>query len=302
MKKVLLLVNFHAGTGMMKENLPEMLEVLSAHGCECTVYPIPNPNMTTHEIIAGAKGRFDVIACAGGDGTLNHMISAMIENDVDAAMGYIPSGSTNDFSRSIDGGRKLSISEQCLAIAEGKPFVYDIGSFNERYFNYVAAFGALTSVSYNTSQDLKNLMGYGAYMLNALASVPDGLRTRIHGDVAIDGKRVSGDYIFGGVCNTNSVGGVATPWLSRAELNDGLFEVVLIDAPANILELNEALTDLRSGNRESTHVHFYQGSDISMHMDQKIVWTLDGEEGSAVDNVEIKVLHNAVKLMVPLDV
>ena len=196
-KKILLFANGTSGTNSAVNDLFEMIRLLSKQNCVVTVYPIiPDDGLVCENVLDHLNDHYDVIACCGGDGTLNHVMSQVIQNNISVPIGYIPAGSTNDFSRSINNGRALSLEEQCQAIAKGTPFAYDVGKINDEYFNYIAAFGAFTRVSYDTSQKWKNTLGYAAYTLNAIASIPEGLAYHTHVKYVHDGVTDEGDYIF----------------------------------------------------------------------------------------------------------
>ena len=142
-KKVLLLANPVAGTEKAKKELMPIICSLSEKGCEVTVYPIePERGLVSENILRDARGRFDLIMCIGGDGTLNHVINGMMNNDIHVPISYIPGGSTNDFSRNINGD--LDWEDLCAIAAVNRSFRYDIGKLNDRYFNYIAGFGAFT--------------------------------------------------------------------------------------------------------------------------------------------------------------
>lgn len=300
MKKVLLLTNMDAGTGAIAENLPRILQQLVQAGCEVTVYPILyRQGLDTQAILEKTKGRFDCILVSGGDGTLNHLIDAMMHTAYDRPYAFLPLGSCNDFSRSIYHGRQPDLEDVCRAIVEGHPFYYDIGAFNMRYFNYIAAFGAFTDVSYTTAREWKNLLGYGAYAMRALSNLPNGLNTRVHMRLECDDQILQGDYLLGGICNTRSVAGMQTPLLSASKLNDGKMELLLIDVPKDLFEMNAILAALHHENTRDPHIHLLQGSHFHFIFDQEISWTLDGEDGGKVKEADIHVVSDRIATLLP---
>ncbi len=178
-KRVLLLANPVAGTEKAKKELMPIVCALTEKGCEVTVYPIePEKGLVSESILRDAKGRFDLVMCIGGDGTLNHVINGMMKNDFHVPISYIPGGSTNDFSRNINGD--LDWEALCCIAAGNRSFRYDIGKLNDRYFNYIAGFGAFTEISYSTNQNMKNVFGYGAYVLNMIAKLPQNVSYKEH--------------------------------------------------------------------------------------------------------------------------
>ena len=299
-KKILLLVNSVSGTRNAVNQLFNMIRFLTEKDCLVTVYPIvPELGLVSENITSFVnENDFDVIACCGGDGTMNHLINVVMNEHIACPIGYIPTGSTNDFSKSMNGGRSLTLEEQCSAIAEGNTFAYDVGKVNDRYFNYIAAFGAFTKVSYDTPQKWKNVLGYGAYVLNMVGNIPGGITYRRHVKYEYDNGIGEGDFIFGAICNTTSVAGVKSPLVQNAKMNDGLFEVILVMYPNNIIDLNQIVQKMASGNTDDQHVIRFTTSHIRMTFDQPVAWTLDGEEYETEKSVNILNNRQEIKLCV----
>ncbi len=296
-KKVLLMINYTSGTGNGKRDLVKIVDELSKRNCEVTVYPImPKYGLDSETIIQNRHQDFDIFVCYGGDGSLNYVVNGMMANKVDKPIGYIPGGSTNDFSKSFDNA--ITIEEKCKAIAEGKEFAYDLGLFNEhRYFNYVAAFGAFTQTSYSASTNVKNVLGYGAYALNALASLSESFSFREHMIITHDGAVDEGTFIYGGISNSLSIGGMKLPFYKDAALDDGKFEVLLVKSPDNVGELAMILNDLASGQVNDNYVYSFKAEHIRIQSDNEITWTLDGEFGGSFKDTSIDIQPKAMRIM-----
>lgn len=302
LKKILLFANGTSGTNSAANDLFEMIRLLSKQHCIVTAYPIiPSQGLVCEDVLDKLQDHYDVIACCGGDGTLNHVVSQILKDHIHVPIGYIPTGSTNDFSRSINNGKTLTIEEQCNAIAYGTPFPYDVGKINDEFFNYIAAFGAFTRISYDTSQKWKNLLGYAAYALNALASIPEGLSYHSHVTYEHDGISEEGDFIFGAVANTNSIAGVQSPLVQNAKLDDGQFEVILIKQPNNILDINRILSKLTSGNTDDNYVTVFKTDHIIFRFESETAWTLDGEKGMPGNCADIQCLNKAAAILTSSD-
>ena len=299
-KRILLLANAVSGTNNAVDNLFDIIEMLSERGCIVAVYPIdPSKGLVSEDILSNLpENMFDVIACCGGDGTLNHVLNQMLKNHIDLPIGYFPTGSTNDFSRSINGGKQLTLEEQCDAIAFGNEFAYDVGDINGEYFNYIAAFGAFTEVSYDTSQNLKNTLGYAAYVLNLIAHIPNGLSYHMHAKYSYDGGEGEGNFIFGAVANTTSIGGVKSPLIQNSQLDDGKFEVILISVPKNIVDLNRIMNKMTSGNTDDTYVIKFTTSHIHFDFEDDVRWTLDGEASDKSNVAEVTCEKQAARILI----
>lgn len=293
MKKLLLIINPVAGRNQAQADLFKMVRVFSEHDCEVTVYPTRGPQDCTRKVLADA-GRFDLVVCCGGDGTLNEMVSGMMQREDHVPMGYIPLGSTNDFAASLH--LPSHVEEAALRCVEGTAFHMDVGSLNDRYFNYIAAFGAFTEASYATPQQIKNALGHLAYILEGVKSL--GRLQPIHVRITADGEAFEEDYLFGAVTNTVSLGGVLRLDPSRVLLDDGMYELLLVKNPQNPAEAQAMLSALMLQNYDGPLVRMLRASDILFESNHEISWTIDGEFGGSFSTTHILNNKNAVTLMV----
>ena len=293
MKKLLLIINPVAGRNQAQADLFKMVRVFAEHDCEVTVYPTRGPQDCTRKVLADA-GRFDLVVCCGGDGTLNEMVSGMMQREDHVPMGYIPLGSTNDFAASLH--LPSPVEEAALRCVEGTAFHMDVGSLNDRYFNYIAAFGAFTEASYATPQQIKNALGHLAYILEGVKSL--GRLQPIHVRITADGEAFEEDYLFGAVTNTVSLGGVLRLDPSRVLLDDGMYELLLVKNPQNPAEAQAMLSALMLQNYDGPLVRMLRASDILFESNHEISWTIDGEFGGSFSTTHILNNKNAVTLMV----
>ena len=293
MRKLLLIINPVAGRNQAQADLFKMVRVFAEHDCEVTVYPTRGPQDCTRKVLADA-GRFDLVVCCGGDGTLNEMVSGMMQREDHVPMGYIPLGSTNDFATSLH--LPSHVEEAALRCVEGTAFHMDVGSLNDRYFNYIAAFGAFTEASYATPQQIKNALGHLAYILEGVKSL--GRLQPIHVRITADGETFEEDYLFGAVTNTVSLGGVLRLDPSRVLLDDGMYELLLVKNPQNPAEAQAMLSALMLQNYDGPLVRMLRASDILFESNHEISWTIDGEFGGSFSTTHILNNKNAVTLMV----
>ena len=293
MRKLLLIINPVAGRNQAQTDLFKMVRVFAEHDCEVTVYPTRGPQDCTRKVLTDA-GRFDLVVCCGGDGTLNEMVSGMMQREDHVPMGYIPLGSTNDFAASLH--LPSHVEEAALRCVEGTAFHMDVGSLNDRYFNYIAAFGAFTEASYATPQQIKNALGHLAYILEGVKSL--GRLQPIHVRITADGESFEEDYLFGAVTNTVSLGGVLRLDPSRVLLDDGMYELLLVKNPQNPAEAQAMLSALMLQNYEGPLVRMLRASDILFESNHEISWTIDGEFGGSFSTTRILNNKNAVTLMI----
>lgn len=293
MKKLLFIFNPRSGRGQIRACLPEILDIMVKSGFDVMVHTTQSQG----DAISVTRDRaheFDRIVCSGGDGTLDEVVSGMMQSDVRIPIGYIPAGSTNDFGNSL--GIDKDMTRAAEIAVHGVPFPVDIGSFNDRYFVYVAAFGIFTEVSYSTPQDMKNNLGHLAYILEGAKQLRDVPSYRMQ--VEYDGNVMYDEFIYGMISNSNSIGGFRQMVPKNVSLNDGLFEVTLIRMPKNPIELADVINCLQTGRRDSDMLYSFQTSGIRLTSSEEVSWTLDGEFGGTQSTSEIRLCHKALEIMV----
>lgn len=297
MKKALVLINKTSGTGKAGNDTLEIVTKLAEKGYEPVVFPIlPGSGLTSETIIPEYDGMLDLIMCSGGDGTLNHVMNQVMLLKEKPVLAYVPSGSTNDFAKGLG---IPSVRSKAIDIAvNGRPYTYDVGKMNDHYFNYVAAFGAFSKVSYATDQELKNVLGYAAYVLSAMAEIPQSLGYSCHMKIEADGLMEEGDYIFGAVSNSASVAGMTLFADTDIKQDDGQMKLLLIRAPKNLAEFNAIIAALATKEPDNPYLTYKQVKNVKLVSDEKIEWTLDGEFGGAFKKTTIEVVNKAVSIMV----
>ena len=292
LKRLLFVVNPCAGMKRVNRFLPELIALFTANGYENIVYMTAGRGDAT-DIVARRAKDVDLVVCAGGDGTFNEVVAGMLQSGVQRPIGYIPAGSTNDFASSL--GLPKQIMDAARCIMEGTPHNYDIGRFNDRYFSYVASFGAFTRASYSTPQSVKNALGHLAYILEGIRDIPN--IHKIHLRIETDNQTFEDDYLFGAVSNSTSVGGILTLDPSVVDMNDGLFEILLIKSPSNAAGLNECIMALSSQKYNSRAISFCTTRHARIYADPAMDWTLDGEMAKGDSVIEVENLYNAITLL-----
>lgn len=283
MKNMLFVFNPRSGREQIKRHLMEILDIFSGAEYDIHVHATQKQGDAA-EIVRRLGNRMHLIVCSGGDGTLNEVISGMMELKRTPLLGYIPAGSTNDFASSLKLPRQMGKAAE--AIVKGKPFPIDIGTFcGDRHFVYIAAFGAFTEVSYQTSQDKKNRLGHQAYMLEGLKSL-SAIRP-CHMRVEWEEGTLEEDFVFGMVTNTVSVGGFKGLVNQSVALNDGVFEVLLIRMPRTPADLSNIVSYMFLKEQPNEYVYKFKTSAIHFVSDGEVDWVLDGEFGGSRTQVDI---------------
>ena len=291
---MLFIYNPRAGKAMIKNHLPDIIDVFTKGGYEVTVHPTQACMDATNVVLQKAN-EYDLIVCSGGDGTMDEVVTGMLQLDKKIPIGYIPAGSTNDFARSLRISNDMV--KAAKEIVDGRFYPCDAGRFNDNYFIYVAAFGLFTDVSYETDQHIKNVLGHAAYLLEGakrLSSV-----TSYEMKILCDGQVYEGEYIYGMVTNSRSVGGFSKLTGKTVDLNDGYFEGCLIKRPRNINELNQIIIAILDDKVDSEYMQCFKAQQIEFRCQVDVPWTLDGENGGKHAIVNIKNEFQALDLIIP---
>ena len=294
-QRVLLMVNPMAGRQKIRNELLYVVDTLTKAGYETIIYTTQGKD-ATRDLLAEKDSQFDRVICCGGDGTFNEILSATMHWDKRPILGYIPAGTTNDFAA----GLKLpsDIREAAVNIVRGTPHTVDAGLFNTSYFSYVASFGAFTETSYSTPQNFKNALGHLAYILEGIKEIPAFTSYTVC--VEADGQIYKDSYIFGAVSNARSVGGILKISDSLVDLNDGVFEVMMIKMPKTLMDRSAIVTSLTSLNPlkyDPSMFLFLQTKELKITFEQEMVWSLDGERVSGGKEARIACIKDAFKIL-----
>lgn len=292
MKKMLFILNPIAGMRKANRVLADILGVFNRAGYTVETYVTAAQGDGREQALKRGK-EADLIVCCGGDGTFNEVLSGILESGLDVPLGYIPSGSTNDFATTL--GLPADPVRAAQRVVEGEAQSLDVGAFGNRYFSYVASFGAFTKASYSTPQNVKNAIGHLAYLMEGIQELSQIRKT--HVKLELDGETVEDDFLFGAVCNSTSVAGILTISSDRVDLCDGLFEVLLVRAPKDLAEIAECIQAIQKQTYDCRMLTFRSAAKVRVFADPDMTWTLDGERQDGAREICIENLHKAVKVI-----
>ena len=292
-KKLLFIFNPCSGKGQIKNKLMEVIDIMVKAGYEVTVHSTQDREDAMQKVKSEAKN-YDLVICSGGDGTLDEAVTGMMQSEKKVPLGYIPAGSTNDFANSLKIPK--DIVKAAHVAVEGRKFPVDVGYFNGDSFIYIAAFGLFTDVSYQTSQELKNVLGHAAYILEGAKRLHNITSYKMR--VEYDGNIIEDEFAYGMITNSVSVGGFKKLTGKNVLLDDGLFEVTLIRMPKKPVESNEILSCLANLKDDSDLIYTFKTDCVKFLPEDVIPWTLDGEFGGEHKNVIVKNVHQALEIMV----
>ncbi len=292
-KQLLLIVNPCSGRKKAIKQLADIISVFNKANYTVITH-ITSCNGECQSVAMEYASEVDMIVCCGGDGTFNEMISGVLESGVDIPIGYIPAGSTNDFATTLQ--LSTDVVRAATDIVEGEPVSLDVGQFAERYFAYIASFGVFTKASYETPQEWKNVLGHAAYILSGIQELSQLKPHNLCFELS-SGEVVEGNFLFGAISNSTSVGGVISLSRDKVDLCDGKLELLLIHTPKDLVELTDCIISIQKKTYDSKLITFLNASEIKVFVPEKLNWTLDGEKGPAYKEIDIKCLGKAIRLV-----
>ncbi len=296
MPNLLLIINPKSGKNKPSGFFESVRRSLDYSGWKVTVKYTEHRDHAT-ELAQSCDG-FERVVCIGGDGTLNEVINGLMTLDKRPQLGYVPAGSTNDFAMGIGLPKSTSRSSRLAGSYNVSPI--DVGAFTDdsgktRYFSYVASFGMFTKVSYSTNQNIKNIFGHMAYIFEGVKTVADlnnykPFKMRIQ----TENSTIEQEYIFGAVTNSTSLGGLVKLDKNNVHVNDGVFEMLLIRKPKNLIDLSDTVGQLLNHKYRADRIIFSHTDHVVMSTEEPLDWTLDGEYAGKLSHAEIRVLPGAL--------
>ena len=296
METLLFVMNPYSGTRKAAKVLPEILSVFNRAGYKVIAHMTDKAGDAEEFVRCNAR-EADLVVCSGGDGTFNETVTGLLRSCVDIPVGYIPAGSTNDFAASLE--LSLDPVQAALDIVTGHEERFDIGMFGDRYFAYVASFGAFTRVSYATPQSVKNTLGHTAYLLSGISELSQIKSVPVR--IELEDRVIEDSFVFGAVCNSTSVGGLLTLDADQVDLQDGKFELLLVRAPKDLTELGECIVALQQKQYNCKMVTFLSTDKVTVTTQQPLDWALDGEWMPGPTRIKAENLRGAYRLLLPGD-
>lgn len=294
--RMLFVYNPHAGKATIRGHLLDIIDIFTKAGYEVTAYPTQSQG-DGEKRVRNRADNYSIVVCSGGDGTLDEVVSGMMNSEFKVPIGYVPAGSTNDFAKSL--GIPSSMTRAASVVVSGNDYLCDVGAMNDKNFVYCAAFGIFTDVSYSTDQTLKNALGHAAYILQSVKELQD-IKT-YHMKVTYgNGTMIEDDFIYGMVTNSVQVGGIQNITGKNVRLDDGEFELTLVRRPQSIIELPNLVAALLGNTRiSSKDLINVKLSHVTFESDKPVAWTRDGEYGGKHKKVDIYNMPRAMTIKIP---
>lgn len=294
MYKTLMIVNLEAGKGDFENQLSFVVMELKNKGFD-VVIKYTEKSFGADKIIERYKQEYDLLIVCGGDGTLNQAVNALTKINKKVSVSFIPIGTTNDFAKTLNLPKKgIEIAQN---IINSKALQVDTGVFNNKYFNYIAAFGAFTEVAYSTERINKKKFGVFSYMINCIKQIKNIKPYKIK--IYFDNEVIEDEFIYGGISNSLSIGGLKWFKADEISLSDGKLEVILIKKPKNILGYFGIIKSIiLKDYSEDLNIIYSQDESLKLETEEKIEWTIDGEAAGSYQKVEISTINKNIEFLV----
>ena len=297
-KRARLIYNPTSGQEIMKKNVAEVLDILEGAGFETSAFQTtPDENSAKNEATRAAEAGFDLVIAAGGDGTINEVVSGIAPLDKRPQMAVIPTGTTNDFARALKIPRGKPV-EAAKVIAKNQTLQMDIGrAYDDKYFINIAAAGSFTELTYSVPSRLKTVLGYLAYLVKGAELLPQVKKVPVR--ITHDQGVFEGDLSMIFVALTNSVGGFEM----IAKLDDGQFTLIMVKT-ANLFELVDLIRQVLQGGKHiyDKRVAYIKTSslDIEPLGEDRMMINLDGEYGGDAP-IHLQNLKNHIEFYANID-
>lgn len=292
MKKMLFIMNPYAGQRKANRYLPDIIAMFNRAGYEVIAH-MTTGSGDASAVVQRKAGQVDLIVCCGGDGTFSETVSGLLRSGADTPIGYIPGGTTNDFATSL--GLPSDIMMAAQLIVDGAPESIDVGRFGDKYFAYVASFGAFTRASYATPQNIKNALGHTAYILGGISELSQ-IR-KVHIRMELDNQTIEDDFLFGAISNSTSYAGIVSLDPRQVDMRDGKLEILLVRAPQSLAEITECIQAVQSQKYNCAMITFCRCEKMTVYADPDMPWTLDGEREDGHARIEVRNEHLAIRVV-----
>ncbi len=291
-KKALLFYNPRSGDGMFKNNLDKIVDRFQRK--QQMIIPVRAGNTANIEEVLRSldQNEYTKIIAAGGDGTINVVVNAMMKSGCDLPLAILPAGTANDYAHYFNIPTDL---DGMLSIATGENYVRaDIGRCNDRYFVNVAAIGSVIDVSQKTDSNMKNALGIFAYYLKGLSELRTLRPMKVK--ITANGRQFTENIFFMVVLNGNSAGGFRKLGVNSS-INDGVFDVIIFketkfaDLPLLVIDV------LQGKHTDNDHVMYFQTSRIRIDSEEQISTDVDGEIGEPLP-LDIEIVPGRIRINV----
>lgn len=300
-KRARIIYNPVAGREAMHDDLADILDIYEQAGYETSAFATtPAENSAKNEATRAAKGGFDLVVAAGGDGTINEVVNGIACLEKRPKMAIIPAGTTNDYARALRIPRDNPVAAAKVILNPKNHFKIDIGQAGDNYFMNIAAGGTLTELTYDVPSEMKSLFGYLAYFAKGAELLPQIKPVQMK--IKFDGQEYKGKVSTIFLALTNSVGGFEQI-VPDASLNDGKFSLIIVKDSSMVGMMQLMAKALRGTHLGDSRVIYTKATDVEvipLDQDDRLMINLDGEYGGDAP-MKFKALRQHIDVVANVD-
>jgi lipid kinase, YegS/Rv2252/BmrU family len=289
MKKVKFIYNPFSGENLILSELDKVISIHQEFGYQVVPFRIEK-GITIDEALNDIDESFYYILVAGGDGTVDSLVNAMKERNINVPLGILPVGTANDFAKFL--GLPQDISTCVRQILSSEPKGVDIGKINNKYFVNVASTGLFTDVSQKTDVNIKNTIGKLAYYLKGLEQLPNFRKLKVN----IKSKEVEYDGYMYLLLVFNGQTAGSFNLATSADVMDGYLDVIMFKAITIIDLIPLFIKVLRGEHLDSPNVLYFKTDNLIIESPEDIVTDIDGERGPDFP-LNIQCIKNGIEVL-----
>lgn len=292
--KAVVCYNPFSGKQKVGKNLEYIKSRLKEKYETVDVYTTTGEKSLTYYLKDNANN-YDLILVSGGDGTLNEAVTGLVEGNSKTKLAYIPGGTCNDVGSMLS--LPKSVKKAMNVILENDAVLMDVGRANEKYFAYVFGMGKFIDISYVTPHRMKVKFGRLAYFIYGVKEF--AANKKIHMRLETKNYVIEGDYYVVLGLNSNHVAGFRLYRKRSVKLNDGLFDITLIERKG-LMSWPRLFRFMLFGDRARKYgITTITVDKASLTFDEGMPCTIDGEYAFKEPNVELSMIKEAVNIVVP---
>ncbi|MCK8060858.1 MULTISPECIES: diacylglycerol kinase family protein [unclassified Fusibacter] len=269
---ITIVINPTAGKGLSIFKIDSIENFIIEHGHSVTIVKTEYEGHAKN-IVEEYIDCSDIIVVAGGDGTLREGVLGMIARKSKVPMGILPTGTGNDFARTL--GIPLDLNEALEVLLKGSKTKVHFGKVNEDIFVNVVSTGFDASIV-NTREKIKRFVkGPLSYLVSTIITLVKYQAKEYV--LMIDGKKHVGTYFLVAAANGRYYGG-GMKVAPKASPKNKQLDICLVKKIGK-LKLLYLLPTIYSGKHiETPYVEYFSCDTLSIEIiDGSVLINIDGE-------------------------
>jgi len=304
--RIAVIANPLSSRGGGRRHRERLVGLLDGAGLDFEIFETTAPGVAirTGQLATGGAGQlahfaasrgFDVVAAAGGDGTIGEVANGLVGTQ--AVLAVLPMGTGNDFSRSLGFGTDLALAVD--ALRSPQTLEIDLPAIDGRgFFVNVAGTGFDAVVAERINQGYRYLRGTTAYVVAVVQTLGSFKPAAI--TIEVDGVAHDQRAMLCAVANAKSYGG-GMKIAPLADLSDGLLDVVVVGEVGRAEFLRAFPSVFKGSHLSHPKVSHHRGARIRLSCERPLPFLADGEEVDFLP-ASISVGEHRVRVVIPTQV